>query len=208
MNPKDLLVRNIENHIRHNLERIGFNFSKAKIVFEKNNKGFIQTFTFCLSNGNGEDCCEFWTSWSIRSQEYSKWHLKQYGIEAPNDSIWLRMDWDIPGWSVGAGHYQLKNITDDKLKIDQLKRDILERGIPELAKNSNWNQAAKAATEDAPFYLKACELYLIAGNLQDAKAIAETGIKRIKEGELPDQLGQLQNLEKLVGQISLENRGK
>ncbi|MBM6616327.1 hypothetical protein [Bacillus suaedaesalsae] len=197
MNPKELLLRNIESFLENELKQLGFKYSRNVPRFTRRIGDLELNISFSQSKWNTEDYCEFWTMWSVTSNTYSKWYLEQWGNKPANKTIVGDAEWNIPGWTRNASnHFILTNSPNDMNQMIELKTNIENIGIPFYEKIKDWNTAAEYASKSIiVLYNKVCDFYLLADEPEKAKEILEQGIKEIEQRG-NDQLMQLPEIEK------------
>ncbi|MET3028355.1 DUF4304 domain-containing protein [Flavobacterium sp. UW10123] len=183
MKPKDLILASIEKTLLDPLEQIGFTFSKNSLTFKRKVKDFVQTIHFQSNRNNQENVCvEFWTSFGVSSQKYSKWHQIEFGEIPVNNSVGGAMDWNIKNWEFPIIndkrelHFQIVHEKERENVLTVLKNNILNIGIPFLDTLSNWENAGNKLIEEKWFHYKACDFFLIAGNNEKALWALKQGI--------------------------------
>lgn len=183
MKPRELITTNIEMTLLEPLIQIGFAFSKSTLTFRRKTNGFVQTINFQLNRYNQEHvCAEFWTSFSVSSKLYLKWHKDEFGVEPIDNSLGGAMDWNIKDWEFPIIdnkrelHFQIidENERDNVLTV--LKKNFLNVGIPYLDRLSDWENLANEIVESECFHYKACDFFLIAGNRDKALWALEQGL--------------------------------
>ena len=202
MNPRELLLHRIEEHVAPGLEPLGFAFSRSRIRFTRTAGIARQEISFSLSKYNSEDFCQFWTMWGATAREYSRWHRATFGEVPANSALGGSADWNIPGWSTSVtGRRQLQNTPEDLAVARSLLRDVIEAGIPFLDSISNWSGAASQFLEDGLFFTKAGDCYLIAGEADAAREAWVHGIRVLAAPGKQDQLGELPGLRERLGRF-------
>lgn len=202
MNPKDLIRNSIENTLLKPLTEIGFTFSKSSLTFKRKVNEFVQIISFQLNRNNEENvCAEFWTSFGVSSNLYSKWYKKEFEENPINNNLVSSMDWNITGWDFPVIddkkelHFQIINEKERANVLNVLKNNILNIGIPYLDNLSNWENAANKLIQDKWFHYKACDFFLIAGNNEKALWALQEGINYWSENpkaSFPDNKEKIQ----------------
>ncbi|CAH0289502.1 hypothetical protein SRABI04_04298 [Chryseobacterium sp. Bi04] len=178
------------------LTQIGFTFSKSTLIFKRKINGFVQTINFQLNRYNQEYvCAEFWTSFGVSSNVYSKWHKEEFCEKPINDSLGGAMDWNIKGWEFPIIdnkrelHFQIIDENERENVMTVLKKNFLNIGIPYLDRLSNWENAANEIVESECSHYKACDFFLIAGLRDKALWALEQGLdcwERKPKGSFPE----------------------
>lgn len=202
MKPKDLITKSIEETLAEPLAEIGFSFSKNTLTFKRKVDEFVQTIHFQCNKYNPENvCAEFWTSFGVSSNKYSKWYKTEFGKKPVNDSLGGSMDWNIKDWEfpiINGNrelHFQIIDENERTNVLQLLKNNILNLGIPFLNNISNWENAAYKIVEKDWFHEIACDFFLIAGNKEKALWALEQGIdywKRKPKASFPDSKEEIQ----------------
>ncbi|WDF63358.1 DUF4304 domain-containing protein [Flavobacterium sp. KACC 22763] len=183
MNPKDLITTSIEKTLLKPLTQIGFTFSKSTLTFKRKVDEFVQTIHFQLNRHNQENVsAEFWTSFGISSNLYSKWHKTNFNENPINSILSSSMDWNIKNWEFPVindkkeSHFQIISEKERENVLQTLKNNVLNIGVPFLDNLSNWENAANKLVEEKWFHYKACDFFLIAGNNEKAFWALQQGI--------------------------------
>lgn len=183
MKPRELIINSIEQTLVEPLSKLGFTFSKSTLTFKRKLKEFVQTISFQLNRHNEENtCAEFWTSYSVSSKEYSRWHKAEFGTEDTNDHLSSEMDWNIKGMAfpvidnIQELHFQIIAESHREKVLGILKENVINVGIPYLDRLSNWENAAHDLVDKDWFHDKAADFFLIASNKEKARWALQQGL--------------------------------
>ncbi|MBX7105346.1 MAG: hypothetical protein K1X57_14780 [Gemmataceae bacterium] len=196
MKPQEILLRNIDRHVKPQLESLDFRCSRSKVAFSRKSGIATQEVAFSLDRHNSDRDCSFWTTWSCRAPSYSKWHEQQYGKPPANDVLGAASEWNIPKWSrKGHEHATLRNDKGDIEVIRRLIDDITQAGVPWLNSISTWISAANRLVAENWFFAKASDFFILAGENHRALAAVAVGIRRYTVEGLIDQMGEMPELQ-------------
>ncbi len=176
MKPKDLIRQTLAEKIEPVLSEFDFTFFKSSLKFVRKYGDFRQEINTHLDRHNREDfSVEFYFSFTVGSNIYSKWHLSEYGKKVNNDCLASEMYWNLRGWKYTKP--DVAHIKNLEKEMRELLEDTLSVGLPFLEKYSDWENAANRFVKQKWLHEKACDFYLIVGNKEKAYWVLTEALK-------------------------------
>jgi hypothetical protein len=203
MKPRDILLNNINLHLKDRLAEAGFRYLKSGPSFKRDYSHFQQELIFCLNRYNSENTFEFWSVWNVRSKEYAFWHAEKFGTPPSNGSIWGKSDWNIEGWCEIVPSNTILNISNEPKKMKEFWDACILAGIPELDKFSNHMNAAIELEKGNNAFgkVKAVHLHLLNNKNDLALSKAKEFAAKIEANEFVDQSMELVRLKEVIKYI-------
>jgi hypothetical protein len=197
MKPRDLFLLSLQAHVVPVLADRGFRFRRSKLDFvrEVAGKEVRQRIEFQLSRWNGENCCEFWSSWSASSPRYVEWHRAEWDEDVIPDTLAELADWNIPGWSRGAAkHSVLQNLPADADEWAVFLENAERAGFPFLERISSWAGAAEQLRQERWHFDRAADFLLLAGERDLAREVLLEGVQTFETAGRADNFRELPRL--------------
>ena len=203
MKPKEILLKNINDHLIQYFVQIGFKHLKSKDSFKRVVGDFIQEITFCRNRYNSDNHCEFRTMWSVSSIKFSKWYKSQYGKSSPNSCLWSEAEWNLNSWNtIVTEKTILQNDQNDKQRMISFKKALFEVGIPSLEQFSNYDQCIDLHLNIGFIdKVKTINLLLMLDQKELALKKSKEFIKQIEIGTIIDQSNDLHELTNIISKF-------